>query len=110
MKLEHTSYGTDVAGLFGINCRHQCYLYQEGVSRKKEYNIDSAENKRIYDLTQKQRKIERTIREKKRDELAVKEAGEDATKESAKVREWQGKMRDFIKESGLTRQYGREQI
>jgi hypothetical protein len=70
----------------------------------------------VYDATQVQRKIERTIRFWKRQVSALESAGLSHVAESAKVAEWQGVMRDFIlqmnkqKEFQWYRQRIREQI
>ena len=37
-------------------------------------------------------------------------AGLDSSKAHEKVRAWQAKQRDFIRQTGLKRQYNREQI
>jgi hypothetical protein len=62
----------------------------------------------LYDATQKQRYIERGIRHWKRQAEALQAAGMDNSAEIAKVREWQARMRDFTKQTGLSRQSSRE--
>lgn len=64
----------------------------------------------FYDATQQQRGIERKIRYWKRQEGALKAAGLDASGETAKVREWQARARDFTRQTGLRRQPERERI
>lgn len=115
-----TGYGTG-AGLMGWNCRHSFYPFFEGIS-ENAYNqaeLDSFADKTVtyngqeipmYDATQMQRGIERKIRHWKRQEGALDAAGLDSTAETAKVKEWQSRMRDFIKETKLDRQRIREQI
>lgn len=73
--VEKTGYGT-MLGLAGINCRHSHYPYFMGISPTPPKKIDTAENARVYDLTQKQRKMERDIR-KARKELEVAKVLED---------------------------------
>lgn len=107
--LSDTSYG-EPAGLFGINCRHIFYLYKEGVSKRAYAPIDAKKNDEIYRLSQQQRYIERQIRKWKREELALKEAGIDSIFEAGKVKEKQAQMREFIKTTGRTREYAREQV
>lgn len=115
-----TGYGTG-EGLCGWNCRHNFYPYFEGVSEKtytrselKEMNALKYEynGKKIteYEATQKQRYIERQIRRWKREEQAFKAIDFPADEATAKVKQWQGIQRDFIKQTGLKRQYDREQI
>lgn len=61
---ESTGYGTG-AGLCGWNCRHQFSPYFEGMDNPFP-EIDEEENAEAYELTQQQRKMERTIRKIKR--------------------------------------------
>ncbi len=106
-----TGYGT-VEGLAGANCRHSFYPYYPGLSKQGEKPPGKRENEAVYNLTQQQRHIERQIRSAKR-ESAVCEAGGDfvgAERATGRVKDWQSRMRDFIDDSGLTRQYPREQI
>ena len=61
---EVTGYGT-VQGLCGANCRHTMHMHYPGNSNPyKDY--DNEENKKKYDLFQKQRSKERRIRETKK--------------------------------------------
>lgn len=107
-------YG-DPAGLKGINCRHDFYLYAEGISEPAEAQEDEADTE-IYDAEQEQRYIERKIREWKREADTLDAADEDSTFALRKIREWQGRQRDhleqFEEQSGvaLARLYPREQV
>lgn len=103
------------------NCRHNFYPYFEGISENAYSEADrrSYANKTVtykgeeisfYEATQKQRAIERKIREWKRQAGALEAGGLDNTKAILKVREWQGAMREFVKQTRLNRQYVREQI
>jgi len=118
--IESTGYGT-VTGFAGMNCRHSCYPYFEGISERlySEAELKSYENKTvtyngkeipIYEATQKQRYIERNIRQWKRQASLLDQLGLDNTNELAKVKEWQAEMRGFVKETGLIRQREREWI
>ena len=60
-----TSYG-DPGGLFGVNCGHVKYPYIEGVSKRTFKPVPEKENERIYEESQKQRYLERRIRQAKR--------------------------------------------
>jgi len=64
----------------------------------------------FYEGTQVQRRIEREIRKAKREAAAVDAAGLDNSEELARVRALQAQMRDFINQTGLQRQYPREQV
>ena len=106
-----TGYG-EPDGLCGVNCRHSFFPYFPGLSKQTQDIPGKKENERTYEATQKQRYIERNIRGAKREASVLKAVGdkEGAEKAQARVRAYQSKMRDFIDESGLTRQYAREQI
>lgn len=115
---EATGYGT-VTGLCGANCRHTFHPFFEGDERmysddelkemdapKYEYN---GEKLTEYEATQRQRYIERKIRRWKRENAAMKAAGLDTTESAAKVKHWSEVQADFIGQTGLKRQYGREE-
>lgn len=108
--LSDTSMGHP-AGLFGINCGHVKYPYLEG-SRRTYKPYPEEENDRIYKESQKQRYLERRIRHAKRELKLMQTLGdEEGIKEArAKVRQRQEAMREFIKDTGRTRRYDREQI
>ena len=66
----------DVQGIEGANCRHS-YGPGDGVNNPFEH-YDSDENKRIYDMTQRQRAMERRIRKTKREVMGLKAAADNA--------------------------------
>lgn len=118
--IETTGYGTG-AGLGGWNCRHSFYPFFEGISEhaysKKtlnEYKRKTVKYKGedidFYQATQIQRAIERKIRMWKRQESASKAGGFDGIAEADKVKYWQARMREFVKQTGLDRQRVREQV
>lgn len=116
--VESTGYGT-AGGLAGVNCRHSFYPFFEGLS-KEAYDpeeLHAYENKivnyngeplSVYEATQRQRYIERNIRKWKRREGALSSAGYDTSEELMKIAQWQAKARNFVKQTGLPRQYVRE--
>lgn len=114
-----TGYGTG-AGLCGWNCSHSFYPYVEGAPRTyskaqlKDYTAKdityNGERLTEYEATQQQRYIERQIRRWKREETAMSAAGQSTAEARAKVSAWQARQRDFIKQTGLKRDYSREQI
>lgn len=63
-----TGQGTVVnpLGLHGYNCRHSHQPWAKGLRNPWEGKIDSEENKKTYENTQKQRAMERAIRKTKR--------------------------------------------
>ena len=66
------AYGT-VTGLCGANCRHNISPYIEGMSNPFEH-FDSEENLKMYEKEQRQRLLERRIRDTKREVLGLKES------------------------------------
>lgn len=80
--LENTGYGTG-EGLCGWNCRHS---FGPGDLRHNPYkNFDAEENKKAYDLSQKQRAQERRIRQTKVKLVGLREAIEGAEDPVAKA-------------------------
>lgn len=71
--VETCGYG-DILGICGINCRHSFSPFYPGMKNNNP-PIDSAQNKKAYELSQKQRAMERRIREIKRDIEALKACG-----------------------------------
>ncbi|WP_410973970.1 phage minor capsid protein [Bacillus pacificus] len=106
-----TSYGLP-DGILGINCSHVIHPYIEGLNTQTYFPYDSKDNDKAYQLSQVQRKNEREIRKAKR-ELMMMEAINDAEgiKEAKQlVKEKQAVMREFIKNTGRTRRYDRENL
>lgn len=99
-------------GLFGINCGHDKFPFVEGFSEQTYKPYPKEENDRIYKESQRQRAIERGIRKAKTRLRMMEEIGDKKGIEQAKklIRNRQATMREFIKDTGRTRRYGREQI
>lgn len=101
-----TGYGT-VTGLKGANCAHDFYPFWEGISEipddirepapvrinEKEYNY--------YQITQKQRKMERDIRATKREIEAQKAIGGDTTALQSKLRKQTADYKQFSAAAGV---------
>ena len=96
-------------GLMHPNCRHNLSTYFPGITTLPEIP-DGEKALEYYKAEQQQRYIERQIRKYKR--LAEGSIDEENRKKyNAKVREWQGIMREFLKENPqLRRSYRREKI
>lgn len=118
--VESTGYGT-AGGLCGVNCRHSFYPFFEGISQNvyTQADLESFASQKVtyqgqeisvYEATQKQRAIERKIRYWKRQAGALEAAGIEHLPETRKIQFWQATMRDFIKQTGLSRQRIREQV
>lgn len=114
-----TGYGTG-EGLGGWNCSHSFSPYFEGMPRTytpemqesyqaKDYEYNG-EKMTLYEAQQKQREIERNLRRWKRENLAMKAAGQDTTQSAGKIAEWQERQKDFLSQTGLRRQSDREQV
>ena len=103
-----TSYG-EPAGLFGINCGHVPYPMINNVSEPVKEDIpNEEENTREYQESQEQRLLERQIRNAKREVELLGDLAEE--KDVERVKRAQARMREFIKDTGRTRRYDREQI
>lgn len=70
--VESTRIGK-VDGLCGANCRHSFSVYYEGMSNPFE-QFDSKENLEMYEKEQRQRLLERRIRDTKREVLGLRES------------------------------------
>ena len=114
-----TGYGTG-EGLGGWNCSHSFYPFFEGLPRTySDKLLDSYKAKNYeyngkrmteYEALQTQRGIERKLRRWKRENIAMKAAGQDTTESAVKIAQWQAVQKDFLAQTGLKRQRDREQI
>ena len=104
-----TDYG-DVAGLAGVNCRHTFYPFIPGVSVQRFFPKPDKENEKRYEDMQRQRALESGIRKWKMQAEINKELGLPDDTPKGKISEWQARMREHVKETGLRRQPQREQV
>lgn len=95
----------DVQGLCGANCRHSKGP-GDGVHNPFE-NFDSEENRKRYDLEQRQRQLERRIRSTKREVQGLKAAVDAADPEARPALEaqYQKKARLLQKQNQAYRQF-----
>lgn len=118
--ISSTGYGS-VSGLCGANCRHNFYPFYDGLSEKahskkelEQFDTKNAEyngeKMNEYEVSQVQRKIERNIRRWKRENVAMRAASQDTAESAAKLKYWRQEMDSFIEQTGLKRQYSREQV
>lgn len=109
--LSSTSMG-EPDGLFGINCGHVQYPYIPGVSTKRYYPINAKRNEKVYEESQKQRALERSIRDNKRELATLEKMNDEIGIKQArrKVLDSQARLRVFLEETGRTRRREREQI
>ncbi|MFG2780817.1 phage minor capsid protein [Streptomyces prunicolor] len=95
------------AGLFHPNCRHSQSAYLPGLTRPAGPKADRT--RATYEQSQQQRYFERQVRAwKRRAAGSIDDA--DRTKANAKVRAYQGRIRELVADTGLPRKSRREQI
>lgn len=108
-----TSYGS-AGGLCGINCHHYVMPYVPSYVTPDVDSLNPDENNERYQLTQKQRSLERSVRAAKREQLATEQFGDDGNKAMARrlVQARQSKLAKLVNQNSsvLVRQISREQI
>jgi hypothetical protein len=107
-----TSYG-EPAGLFGINCKHYPTPFIPGVSVADGQPQNKEENDKAYAESQEQRRLERKLREEKRDLLMAKAQGapqEEINALREKCRNSSQDIDDFCKSTGRARHRDREAV
>lgn len=99
-------------GLRGINCRHQFFPFVEGVMENNQPQYSEEEMTHNRELRQRQRYLERQIRQAKRELKLAEIIGDEETIQAKKklVRNRQARIREFINKTGRTRQYERERV
>jgi len=104
-------YG-DVAGIYGINCRHYVEPYFGDHTGNEEKRLTQEECNEAYKISQKQRYLERGVRAwKRRKEMSKASEDIDMYKKSnMKVKEWSKRLDEFTKENDRRRDYTREYI
>ena len=120
--IETTGYGTG-AGLLGWNCRHSVFLFFEGYEKPTytQDELDRVNNAQVtyggkqmdlYEATQQQRYLERGVRDwkRKRDIFEAAGLGEEHAMAGAKIKDWQYRLREFTKQTGLERRYEWERV
>ena len=104
-----TSYG-EAAGLFGINCGHYPIPFIPGFSRIRPPEQNEEENAKEYEESQKQRALERKVREEKRDLAVLKAQGasdEEIKAQRDKVRQANANLTEFCDKTGRAKRSGR---
>lgn len=133
LSLSDIGYG-DVRGFQGANCRHNWYMFFEGVSspaysqeelrewREGTVSFDGVQIP-LYEAIQKQRSMERAIRRSKQELVALDEAVKSAadvdTKQTleleferaaVRLKGQEARLSDFCEKTGLDRDRYREQV
>lgn len=110
--ISSTSYGKP-AGIFGINCGHYPIPQIPGVTIPQDRTIQGKkENEKEYRESQRQRALEREVREAKRKAAAYNAAGLDEAfaKQSFRVKQKQAAYNAFCKQTGRTKRLDRTQV
>ena len=109
---EKTGYPDDILGLGGVNCRHRMFPFFPGISKPMRKTFDKEENKKLYDLSQRQRLLERKIREEKKRAVVYKHANdlENYDISMKKLKHRINEINKFCKENNLDRDYSRELV
>ncbi len=109
---ESTGYPDDILGLAGVNCRHRMFPFVPGASTPNPTRFSEEENRKQYELSQKQRAFERKIRSLKKQRAAAQAIGdgEQVKKLNKKLKETGAKYNEFCKENKLKRDYSRELV
>lgn len=108
--VQATGYGTG-AGLCGWNCRHSFFAFDPDLSEPAytEAELAALDAKDIeyrgklytrYELSQKQRALERKVRAAKRRYLAEDAAGLDTAQSAVKLRQARQNLAQFVKDTG----------
>ncbi|MDD3212785.1 MAG: phage minor capsid protein [Eubacteriales bacterium] len=109
---ETTGYGTG-PGLCGWNCRHSFYPFLEGVSEplRKNDTLNGKTNDELYAESQRQRELERRVRESKRECVALDTARKNAAdpeqaaydaefaRASKLLKQREARLRDYCRET-----------
>ena len=96
-----------VTGLCGVNCRHSWSVFYPGMDNPFEH-YDSEENKAQYEKEQRQRVLERRIRNTKREVMGLKESVDNCKDDKTKFEldlEYQRKSALLAKQNKAYRDY-----
>ena len=86
-------------GLLGFNCRHTLVPFEKGLSFPR---FSQADEKRAYDLNQRQRALERAVRKSRVEELTTKGIDRDAYRDARdKVKRGTERLKRFCEENDL---------
>lgn len=107
-EVESFRYG---GGLFGVNCGHYPMIFIPGLSTLKGDPQSPEDNEKTYEESQEQRRLERRLREEKRELDIMKAQGaspEAIQAQREKVRQASADIDDFCEKTGRTRKRNRE--
>lgn len=109
--ISETTYG-EPDGLWGINCHHQPTPFFAGLSVLRGEVPDKADNDELYALTQQQRRLERDVRNLKREAVMLDAAGdaEGFAAAARKVKAAQARLREHCEQNSLPQRSDRTQV
>lgn len=133
LSLDDIGYG-EVTGFKGINCKHDWRPFYEGSTKTySDKDLQNFKNEKVtyngkeiskYDATQIQRRMERTIRQDKKDVASLEGILKSNTNDSKLLEETKNKLfnkknklkehntilNDFVKQTGLRKDYTRLKV
>ncbi|MFV0558876.1 MAG: phage minor capsid protein [Enterococcus sp.] len=101
------------SGTFGINCHHMKWIYIPGVNTNNQPQFAPEEAMENHKIEQKQRALERKVRENKQLQSIAEKLGDEegATAYKNNVRKYQSALRKHVSDHDfLHREYDREKI
>ena len=107
-----STYG-QAAGILGINCGHQQFMFVPEISAYDREVIPQKENDALYQESQQQRYLERQVRQAKREKDVLVSGGaskEQINRANRLVSERQANIREFTKQTDRRRDYTREKV
>lgn len=109
---ESTGYPDDILGLCGVNCRHRMHPFVPGISPPNPIGFSEEENRKAYELSQQQRKLERDMRKLKKKKAAAKASGDKETEKKLKekIKLKSDEIDKFCEDNKLKRDYNRELV
>ncbi len=133
LSLTDIGYGT-VTGFKGVNCSHDWFLFFEGISKRKytDEELEALQNETVtyngeeipkWQAIEKQRAVERAVKESKRQlvvlDEALKNAKDDGLKAelqtafnntSVRLKKQEARLKDLCKQTGLYYDNSRAQV
>ena len=133
LSLSDIGYGT-VTGFKGVNCSHNWFLFFEGISKRKysDEELEALKNETVtyngekipkWQAIEKQRAVERAVKESKRQLVVLDEALKNAKTDdlkaelqtafnntSVRLKNQEARLKDFCKQTGLYYDNSRVQV
>lgn len=109
---ESTGYPDDILGLGGVNCRHRMFPFFPGISTRNPIRYNEKENRKAYEAQQGQRKLERQIRQLKKEKATAAAVGDEDGERIAdyKLKQKYEEINAYCDAHNLRRDYSRELV